>query len=533
MVPVERRICVCQRGFCTSTRIVAATPAMGAGTILADAARMSEPGRVVIIGTGPAAAAAAVILSDAGQEPLLLEAGSGSAGLGLTARVRGLTLAKVRPSLARRSDLTMTGDPKAELYEELAPGGLSNHWACAVPRFSSDDFSDAARAGIEYRWPIGYADLAPWYDRIEPLLHIAGATGDVPSLPAGRFGDRWSLAPEWEAVARQASTLSRDLVAMPYAYGSETIFTRSATAFNAYTRLIKPILQRGGLSVRFDTRAESLEWSNTERKAVAVHCRDARTGAPLRISCRAVVLAAGAVNSAQILLESTSAEFPEGLGNRHGVLGRYLHDHPLAKIVVDLRQRVSLAPASYFTRPSLDRSDPLYASACMQWNSASHMARTLLTGHPGKTTQLGFSVFGTMIPTKEDGIGIARRPSSKDRSPLLFSLRYPERATRELERARDELLTCLERAGWAPQLKRFRVEVPGNSVHYGGTCRMHESPRFGVVDAFSRVHGAHNVVVADSSVFTTGPEKNPVLTAMALAARASDRLDRDLRAFAV
>jgi choline dehydrogenase-like flavoprotein len=62
---------------------------------------------------------------------------------------------------------------------------------------------------------------------------------------------------------------------------------------------------------------------------------------------------------------------------------------------------------------------------------------------------------------------------------------------------------------------------------------MHESPQFGVVDAFSRVHGAKNVVVADSSVFTTGPEKNPVLTAMALAARASDRLDRDLRSFAI
>jgi len=215
------------------------------------------------------------------------------------------------------------------------------------------------------------------------------------------------------------------------------------------------------------------------------------------------------------------------------VLGRYLHDHPLAKIVVDLGRRVSLAPASYVTRSSLALSEPLYAAACMQWNSASHMARTLLSGHPGQTSRLGFSVFGTMIPTREDCITIDRRGPSDARSPLLFSLRYPQRAVRELERAKDELLTSLERAGWAPQLKVFHVEVPGNSVHYGGTCRMHESPRLGVVDAFSRVHGAPNVIVADSSVFTTGPEKNPVLTAMALAARASDRLARDLRAFAV
>ncbi|HYQ02638.1 MAG TPA: GMC family oxidoreductase [Polyangiaceae bacterium] len=491
---------------------------------------MNEAERVVIVGTGPAAAASAVVLSEAGHEPLVLEAGSATARLGLTARLRGLTFAKIRPALARRPDLTMTGDPKAELFEQLAPGGLSNHWACAVPRFSPDDFEDAARAGVEYRWPLGYADLAPWYDRVEPLLHITGAANDVASLPAGRFRDHWSLGPEWQAVEREVCSEGRDLVAMPYAYGSETILTRSATAFNAYTRLIKPIAKQGGLSVRFDTRAESLEWSNDEQRVVAVHCRNARTGEPLRIPCRAVVLAAGAVNSAQILLESTSDEFPEGLGNRHGVLGRYLHDHPLAKIVVDLGRRVSLAPASYVTRAALDRSDPLYAAACMQWNAASHMARTLLTGHPGQTSRLGFSVFGTMIPTRDDRVAVGPRRAQGARSPLLFSLRYPERAVRELERAKDELLACLERAGWAPRLRVFHVEVPGNSVHYGGTCRMHESPAFGVVDGFSRVHGAPNVVIADSAVFTTGPEKNPVLTAMALAARAGAQLDRALRA---
>jgi choline dehydrogenase-like flavoprotein len=59
---------------------------------------------------------------------------------------------------------------------------------------------------------------------------------------------------------------------------------------------------------------------------------------------------------------------------------------------------------------------------------------------------------------------------------------------------------------------------------------MHASPTYGVVDERCRVHGAANVVVADSAVFTTGPEKNPVLTAMALAARSSQALADDLRA---
>jgi choline dehydrogenase-like flavoprotein len=70
--------------------------------------------------------------------------------------------------------------------------------------------------------------------------------------------------------------------------------------------------------------------------------------------------------------------------------------------------------------------------------------------------------------------------------------------------------------------------VPGSAVHYAGSARMHERPEFGVVDAYNRIHGVPNVVVCDASCFTTGPEKNPTLTAMAIAARAGRRLAADV-----
>ncbi len=66
-------------------------------------------------------------------------------------------------------------------------------------------------------------------------------------------------------------------------------------------------------------------------------------------------------------------------------------------------------------------------------------------------------------------------------------------------------------------------------MHYGGTVRMHSAPRFGMLDAWNRLHAAPNVLVTDAACFTTGPEKNPTLTAMALAARACARLASDLR----
>jgi len=74
----------------------------------------------------------------------------------------------------------------------------------------------------------------------------------------------------------------------------------------------------------------------------------------------------------------------------------------------------------------------------------------------------------------------------------------------------------------------FHDVHPGSSVHYGGSVRMHSDPEFGVLDGWNRVHDVANVAVVDSSSFTTGAEKNPTLTAMALALRAAERLADDL-----
>ena len=70
--------------------------------------------------------------------------------------------------------------------------------------------------------------------------------------------------------------------------------------------------------------------------------------------------------------------------------------------------------------------------------------------------------------------------------------------------------------------------MPGSSVHLAGTVRMHDDPEFGVLDRWNRMHDVDNIVVCDLSCFTTGPEKNPTPTAMALAIRAAERLADDL-----
>jgi choline dehydrogenase-like flavoprotein len=492
---------------------------------------VAEARRVIVVGSGPPGAAAALFLRKAGTEVLVLEAGPERSSLGLTVRVRGFTVLKYRRPLKQRDAFTATADPKAALFEELAPGGLSNHWSCAVPRFSPEDFADAERAGEAYHWPIGYHDIAPWYDRVEPLLHIAGGSAEHAQLPAGNVRNARQLAPGWLPVAAEAGQSGRTLAPMPYAYGAETTVTLSGTVFNSFVRLLKPELRARRLAMRFGARVVRLEWSSQKRRVEAVILRDARTGNESRLACGAVVLAAGAIRTPEILLASTSADFPEGLGNTHGVLGHYLHDHPLGKLVLDLEAPISIHPPAYLTRPTLDRAPPLYAAACMQWSGTPMVAESVRERRPGRLSWLGFSVFGTMAPTSDHWVARdTSQPCADGDARLKLNIRHPPEARVALDKARDDLVDILTRAGKKPRVRSWQVEPAGDSKHYGGTCRMHASPRFGMLDAFGRMHAVPNVAVVDSAAFTTGPEKNPVLTAMALAARAGNQLAEDLKA---
>jgi choline dehydrogenase-like flavoprotein len=492
---------------------------------------MNQSARVVVIGSGPAGAAACFALCEAGVDTLLLEAGLERDARGLLARIGGITVAKVRRPLRLRPGVTVSGDPATELYEELSPGGLSNHWSCAVPRFAPEDFADAERAGEEYTWPIGYQDLAPYYDKVEPLLQIAGAASGMPQLPAGRVRRAIRLPASWQGPAELATSFGRSLLPMPYAYGASTTLALTGNAFNAFDRVIRPARRSRHLEISFGARVVRLDFSASRRRVEGVFVRNVQTGGEERIPCRAVVLAAGAVTTAQILLESKSPDFPEGLGNTEGVVGRYLHDHPLGKLVLDLDRPIGVFPPIYLTRPTLARSPvPLYAAACMQWSGGVPLAKSVVRRHPARLEEIGFSVFGTVIPTRDDWIALdPERARVGGTSALTLHVTRPPDAVRVLETTRDELVELLGRAGLAARVRVWKVEPVGNSNHYGGTCRMHASPRYGVIDRFSRVHAVSNVAVADSAAFTTGPEKNPVLTAMALSARAAANLAEDVK----
>src|SRR5262245_12099307 len=162
--------------------------------------------------------------------------------------------------------MTVTGDPGTLLYEDIAPGGLTNHWSCAVPRFSPDDFRDAHRAGDAYRWPIGYDDLAPWYEWVEPLLRLSGSPTGAPQLPAGKVDIPRSLGPTWQPIVDAARAEGQAVLPVPYVYGAHTTVTMSGTVFNSFVRLLKPVLGSSRVTARFGAVVTVLEWSGARKR---------------------------------------------------------------------------------------------------------------------------------------------------------------------------------------------------------------------------------------------------------------------------
>jgi choline dehydrogenase-like flavoprotein len=490
---------------------------------------MPDERQVVVIGSGPAGAAAARELSHKGIAVTMLESGLDFQG-GVLLRLGSKNLFRKTPPLGEEAGHLVSGDPRTLCYAKFALGGLSNNWTGAVLRFAPEDFTEGVRLHERFRWPITYTELAPYYERVERYLDITADPRDVPQLPGGYAAYPSRLPEDWRAVERAASRHGQGFTTYPLADGRPNMLVRQGTAFNSYTGVVRPLLRSPGFRLLTGAHALQLEWSPTKGRVDGVVYFDRRTGSVQRIAASAVVVACGPLGSTKLLHNSVSSDFPHGLGNSQGVLGRFLHDHPREWWSFQLDRPLSLlAPAAYLTRLPYDSSPPLMATS---WTLGVASTRDRIRSRFGlKGDIVGVQMIGTTIPS--EACFAAPSTSKKDEfglPALDVCMRYTDAEVDGVVRARQHLMDVLAEAGYRGTIGHVEPSLyPGSIAHYGGSARMHASAEHGVVDAWNRIHDAPNVLVCDAACFTTSAEKNPTLTVMAIAARAATRLADDLK----
>ena len=443
-------------------------------------------------------------------------------------------------------------------------GGRSLTWGRGVPRWAAGDFRANATDGLGTSWPIGYEDVAPWYDRVEAFIGVSGADDGLAHWPSGTFQPPFALNAMEQHMreAIRAAFPGRALIAPRIANLTRPIDNRGACqaryqcsrgcSFGAYFSTQSTTLPAaeatGRLTLMTDSRVTHLLQSPTGR-VIGVVGRNRRTGESFRIEATAVVLAASALSSVQILMNSRAPANPMGLGARSSALGRYIMDHPMCQVAVGehdgltenyIRGRRPMGTVM----PRFQNIDGktedfargyFYSVATWRAGWSAAMARPGFgaafkksLNRPGPW-RAGFLAFAECLPYHHNHITLGDKLDEDGMPIVRIDMAYSANEHALIRHARREATAMLSVAGFRILSEDDVPGPPGMSIHEMGGARMGEDPRTSVTDRWSRLHDAPNVVVADGAVMASSACQNPSLTYMALAARACSRLAADIR----
>jgi choline dehydrogenase-like flavoprotein len=311
---------------------------------------------VVIVGSGAGGGMAAKVLTEAGADVLMLEAGamfdpvrdskmfawpydSPRRGMGIPARQFGEFDAGWGGWTLEGEPYTSAPGSQFDWFRTRMLGGRTNHWGRISLRFGPDDFRRKSLDGLGDDWPITYDELKPYYDEVDTLVGIFGSVENLPNEPDGIFQP--PPAPRcYEILVKQAcdrlkitcipsrlSILTRPLNGRPACHYCGQCGRGCAVHanFSSPSVLLPPALKTGRLTIVTDAMAREVT-VDAGGLASGVSYVDKKTGRDTHAQARIVVLAASACESARILLNSKSSKYPQGLANGSGTVGKYLTD---------------------------------------------------------------------------------------------------------------------------------------------------------------------------------------------------------------
>ena len=238
-------------------------------------------------------------------------------------------------------------DHKFDWLRGYHVGGRSLMWARQSYRLSPLDFESNAKEGVGIPWPVGYDEIAPWYDKVETFAGISGSIENLPQLPDGKYLPPFDLnCVEVEFQQRLAEKMKRKLIigrcanlTAPLTHAESpqrgTCQARNlcirGCPYGAYFSSVSATLpsaeRTGNMTLKPDQIVYEVIHDNDKGKATGVRVIDANTGKQTDYFAKVIFLCASSLGSAYILLNSVSSRFPNGLGNDSGELGHNIMDH--------------------------------------------------------------------------------------------------------------------------------------------------------------------------------------------------------------
>lgn len=548
---------------------------------------MSAPYDAVVVGSGATGGWAAKILTEAGMRVAVLEAGPKIAPKDFSEHVepwqlkyrgRSPMIRERRPIQSQvyacresnyqwfvddiENPYTTPPDQPFHWIRMRVLGGRSMSWGRQSYRMGDIDFKAASRDGYGDDWPFSYADLKPYYERVERYVGISGKEENLPQLPDSIFQPPMAMTCGEEILRDRV----RDRMGRVVTIGRVAILTKPLNGrqpchycgpceqgcitfsyFNSPWTTLKDAGATGRLTLLTDAVASHILMDRNTGKAAGVAYIDRLTRQPREAKAKVVVLCASTLESTRLLLNSA----PDGLANSSGVLGHYLMDHiygggatgemPMLRanpwygpprrpngIYIPRFRNVDRATNHKFIRGYGYQGNSLPEFA---YDAPGFGASYKQAVRDSARWQTSLGVWGECLARKENRVEIDKDRVDAWGIPVLkIFMRWSDNELRLFEDARQQAAEMLEVAGAANVRITGAPSIPGFCIHETGTARMGSNPKTSVLNQFCQSHDIKNLFVTDGAAWVSSACQNPTLTMMALTVRACDYLIRQAKA---
>lgn len=444
-------------------------------------------------------------------------------------------------------------------------GGRTIMWGRQSYRLSDYDFKAASHDGYGDDWPIEYADLKPYYDKVDEFIGVSGANEGLEQLPDGKFLPPMAYTCAEHDFKRVADKMGRRVIMGRCAVLTKDHGGRPACHYcgpchrgcrtRSYFSSPSSTLPAAAATGRFTLVTNAVVRhvvTNGEGKAEGVFYYDRETKKSDEVRGKVVILCASTLESTRIMFNSGGERFEGGLGNSSGVLGHYLMDHVYGVALwARYKGRPSGMKMDGGVRPNgiyiprfqnlKEKHGKFIRGYGFQGGESVQIAEHAAT-IPGFGKQYKQAVrdheetpfmlggFGEMLPRFENHCRLDDDKRDAWDIPVLHI--DCKQGDNEAAMAEDIMETgreMLEAAGAEITHTNSYRPPPGFAIHECGTARMGNDPKTSVLNSFNQTHDVKNVFVMDGGAFVSIGCQNPTLTMMALTVRACDYLVDEMK----